>query len=524
MDRSQSRDSIIGHLLRSTISNYVGRFIGLVTWFALTPFVLDQLEPTFYGLWVLVGSVTSYGALLDFGIAGTITKYVAEFRAREQWEDAQHLVGTALVTYLTLGGLVVLASLAFAPLFPRIFNVPADNQSLARLLVILSGIGTGLAIPSNSTSAVLRGLQRFDLLNLFGIIGTLLLAGATIAVLLLGGGVIGFVVTGISVNFLMLIPNIWIIHRIAPDLRFGSVGASREMFKRLTSFSSSLFMLRIGGQLETKTDELVIGAFLPVSAVTPYNLARKLSAFPQMLTEQFLSLLLPLTSKLHAENEMSRLRTVYMISTRLTLAIFLALGASLIFLAAPFLTVWLGEEFAQYSPLVLILSLASLIDTTTWPAGLVLQGMGLPRFSGIMSIFAGLANLTLSLFLVRRLGLTGVALGTLIPTAVVCIGFVLPYTMRAIGAHIHDVVNQVLIPTSIPAIPSSIAIYILTKVVPLTSIPSVLFVGGAGLIIYVLAYLSIESNAFERELFRNILMNIFQQARSYIRSTERSNP
>src|SRR5215813_924994 len=111
MDRSQSRESIIGHLLRSTISNYVGRFIGLIVWFALTPFVLNQLEPTLYGLWVLVGSVTSYGALFDFGISGTITKYVAEFRAKEEWENAQHLVGTALVTYLALGGFAILLAL-----------------------------------------------------------------------------------------------------------------------------------------------------------------------------------------------------------------------------------------------------------------------------------------------------------------------------------------------------------------------------------------------------------------------------
>ena len=524
MDSRRSRDSIIGHLLRSTISNYVGRFLGIVVWFGLTPFILDQLEPTLYGLWVLVGSITSYGSLLEFGIGGAITKYVAEFRAREQWENAQHLVGTALVTYMTLGVMAFSLSVAFAPLFPRIFNVSAENSSLARLLVILSGIGTALAIPSNSTTAVLRGLQRFDLINLIGIISTLLTAGATITVLLMGGGVIGFVITGIAVNILMLIPLVWIIHRIAPDLRFGLAGPNREMFRKLTSFSSSMFLHRIGGQLESKTDEIVIGTFLPVSSVTPYNLARKLSAFPQMLTEQFLTVLLPLASKLHAENELSRLRTVYIISTRLTLAVFLPVGTSLIFLAAPFLRVWVGEEFAQYSHLVLILSLAIMIDTTTWPAGLVLQGMGLPRFSGVMSIFAGLSNLILSLLLVRTLGLTGVAVGTLIPTSVVCIGFVIPYTMRAIGAQIRDVVNQVLVPTLLPAVPSTMAIYVLTRIIPLTSILSVLFVGASGLMIYILAYLSIGSNLFERELFQNTLMNIFRQARSYISSTERSNP
>src|ERR1044071_1762792 len=65
-----SRERIINHLLRSTISNYVGRFIALGMWLLLTPFVLRHLETTLYGLWALIGSVTSYGYLLDFGISG----------------------------------------------------------------------------------------------------------------------------------------------------------------------------------------------------------------------------------------------------------------------------------------------------------------------------------------------------------------------------------------------------------------------------------------------------------------------
>ena len=522
MHRSGSRDFIIRQLLRSTASNFIGRFISLGTWFLLTPFILARLDSTLYGLWVLVGSVMAYGSLLDFGISGAITKYVAEYRAREQFDDAQHLVGTALVTYLTLGLLVVLLSIAFAPLFPRIFNIPPENHSTARWLVILSGLGIGVAIPGNSTTAILRGLQRFDLLNLIGIISTLLLAIVTVIVLLLGGGVIHVAAVGIAVNFVMLIPTVWLIHRIAPDLRFGFVGASRRMFRILTSFSSSIFMLHIGGQLETKTDEIVIGAFLPVSTVTPYNLARKLSTLPQMLTEQFLTLLLPLASKLHAENDHARLRSLYIISTRLSLAIFLPVGVCLVFLARPFLTVWVGAAFAGYVPLVLILSLASLIDTSTWPAGSVLQGMGLPRFSGIMSIISGLSNLALSIILVKKIGVMGVALGTLIPTFIVCVGFVHPYVIRMIGVPLGEVLKKVIMPALIPLVPAALGIYLLGQMLALTSILPILLVGAGGSLIYLAVYLRMEANEFERAILRNVWIQVVHRAKTYSNATQRS--
>jgi O-antigen/teichoic acid export membrane protein len=523
MDNAQRKTPVITHTLRSTISNYVGRIINLTVWFFLTPFVLNHIEPTLYGLWVLVGSVMSYGTLLDLGISAAITKYVAEYRARGEWDNARHLVGTALVTYVTLSCIVILLSIAFAPLFPRLFNIPAENHSLSIWLTILAGLGTGLAVPINSTIAVLRGLQRFDLLNLISIVSTVLLACATVAVLVLGGGIIGYAIVGTAINVVMAVPAVWLIQSIAPDLHFGLVGASRPMFKKLTSFSSSIFMIRIGGQLESKTDEIVIGAFLPVSTVTPYSIARRLSAFPTLLAEQFLTLILPLASKLHAENDQTRLRSVYITSTRLTLAIFLPVGISLIFLAGPFLGFWVGEEFAEYAYLVLILSLAGMIDTCTWPAGFVLQGMGLPRFSGTMSILTGIFNLVLSLILVRRLGLTGVALGTLIPTSIVCLGLVIPYTVRKIGVNAVDMTRQVLIPAFVPVLPLSLTVSWLHQNVPLISIGSILLVGGTGFLIYGAVYLCMGANIFERDLIRNITIHILNRARTLLIPSKEGN-
>jgi O-antigen/teichoic acid export membrane protein len=56
------------HVILSSLSNYVGKFVNLISWFILTPFILNQLGDRSYGLWALVGSVTAYGLLLNLGI------------------------------------------------------------------------------------------------------------------------------------------------------------------------------------------------------------------------------------------------------------------------------------------------------------------------------------------------------------------------------------------------------------------------------------------------------------------------
>jgi O-antigen/teichoic acid export membrane protein len=513
MNENRTQKSLVDRILRSTISNYVGRFVGLATFFLLTPFILRQLDPSLFGLWVLVGSVVAYGSLFDFGIAGAITKYVAEYQAKGRLDEAKGLVATALALYAVLGLLVTLAGIALAPLFPRLFNVSAEHSQTAVWLVMLSALGMGLAILSASTTAVLRGLQRFDLMNLLGVLTTLLSAGATVTVLLWGGGVIGLVAVTIVANLLMQIPAVWFIYRLAPALRFGLAPPNRRMFRTVTSFSSSLFLIHLGGQLETKTDEIVVGAFLPISAVTPYNLARKLSTLPQLMAEQFLSLLLPLASELHAGNDQARLRSLYVISTRVTLATFLAIGISLVLLAGPILAIWVGEEFAGYAYLVVILTLASFIDILTWPAGSVLQGIARHRFTAVMALCTGITNLLLSLLLVRYLGLLGVALGTLIPTTVFCLGFTLPYAMRVIGVSLREMVTQVVLPTMAPVLPAALVTFILRELfTPATLLPALL-VGGAGSLLYIGAYLRAAGSAFERNLLRDVLRTIVAHAR-----------
>jgi O-antigen/teichoic acid export membrane protein len=312
----------------------------------------------------------------------------------------------------------------------------------------------------------------------------------------------------------MQLPAVWLIYRIAPELRFGLSRPSRAMLWTVSSFSSSIFLVHVGGQLETKTDEIVVGAFMPISAVTPYNLARKLSNLPQMMTEQFLSLLLPLASALHAGNDQARLRTLYITSTRLALGTFLTFGISLAVLAGPILTIWVGAEYAEYGYLIVVLTLASLIDIPTWPAGSVLQGIARHRFTAVMALCTGITNLGLSLILVQRLGLLGVALGTLIPTIIFGVGFTIPYAMRVIGVTLSQMVRQALWPALMPLVPVALVTYIMREIFAPTTILPTLFIATVGSLLYVSGYLIIGGCQFEKNLIRQIMEKLVSRVRS----------
>lgn len=514
MANDPAKNALIrNRVVRSTLSNYVGKLITLGTGFFLTPFMLSRLGATDYGLWVLASSVVGYGALLDFGIASAITKYIAEYRAKGLAEEARDLIATALSLYILFGLVAIVLSALAAPLFPQLFNVPPEQHARASQLVLLSGVGVGLSIPCATTTAVLWGLHRFDVVNVISIIGTLLSAILTIAILLLGGGILGIVAAGIVITVVMQIPSIWLIYRVAPELHFGWRAPSLARVRMVFAFSSSLFILNVSGRLQAKTDEIVIGAFLPIASITPYAIAHRLSDMARILTDQFMKVLLPLASELHAENDRARLRSLFIVSTRLTIAIFLPIGGTLVALAGPILSAWVGPPYADYAYLVLILTLAGLLGTCLWPAGSVLQGMARHQPLAVISMATGIANLALSIALVQSLGLAGVALGTLIPTTLESLVFVIPYTCRVIGVSPREALAKMYAPALLPAVPMLIVLYALQELVQPSSWLAIIGVAGVGPLVYSVVYLCMGASQIERQTVRGYALSTIHLAR-----------
>ncbi len=492
-------EAISRHILLSTAANYVGQIVTIAVWFLLTPFILDQLGATQYGLWVLVASFLAYGTLLDLGVNEAVVKYVAEHRARGESEKASSLIATTLWIYAGIGLIVfVVGCLIAAPLID-LFNLPADERDTGIWLVRLTAFGLAVELPAGTAFAVLRGLHRFDLMNLIGSAAMLTLAGGTALVLLLGGGVLWMAAISVPLTLLWQFPAMYAIRRTAPDLRFGLRGARRENLRTVASFSSALFGLNIADVVKRKTDEIVIAASLPVAAVAPYSVARRISELPEMLTYQFAKVLMPLASQLNAEGDRSLLRAIYVASTRLALGIFVAVGAGMVVFAEPLLVAWVGELYAKDSAVVVILTGALLCEVAMWPAIYLLQGMDRHRPLVVFAVGSAILNLGLSIWLVGPLGVKGVALATLIASGIQLL-FVLPYSMRVNSVSARAIFSDVVLPVAIPLVPAAAVLLAEREWLAPSHLVTIALAGLTGALVYAAVYLRFPQAAREREL------------------------
>src|SRR5262249_49556845 len=69
-------------VVRNAVWNCSGLIISMLVGFFIAPFLIHRLGDSTYGLWIIIGSLTSYFGVLDLGVRGSVGRNVALFRER----------------------------------------------------------------------------------------------------------------------------------------------------------------------------------------------------------------------------------------------------------------------------------------------------------------------------------------------------------------------------------------------------------------------------------------------------------
>ena len=95
---------------------------GIAVSFYLMPFLIHALGDRWYGIWALIGSITSYYALLDFGLTSAVTRFLTQALARAEKTSANAVIVTGLVIFGGIGALAFSISIAVALAGPWFFT------------------------------------------------------------------------------------------------------------------------------------------------------------------------------------------------------------------------------------------------------------------------------------------------------------------------------------------------------------------------------------------------------------------
>lgn len=413
-------------ILRNLTSNWAGIVVNILLSLVLAPITVRSLGNEYYGIWALMMQFTGYLWLFDFGVRESVIKYVAQYHAADDHAQVSTTVHTAVSIYSVVAGLAFAGAAILAFALPHLFSIPAEAVGAARVTALLTGATVAQNFVFNVYVGVLMGLQRYDAMARLGIVFGLVRAVILYALLKAGFGVIALAILQLTISVLS---NAF-IYRLCvaqlPYLTVRWVRPRRADAMTLLNYGKYALVSNIGDKLIFASDSLVIGMFLPIGAVTYFAIGSSLIDYFRSFIMSLGAMLNPLSSSMQARNDTAGVSRVVVTTAKVMVALGLPVCIAFVLLGDRFISLWMGPEYGGPAGQVLaILAVGHLLGLPYYTISGVLHGLGRHRIIAQSRVFEALANLVLSLVLVRHFGIAGVAIGTVIPHVVAVVG-VLP--------------------------------------------------------------------------------------------------
>lgn len=452
---------------RSILSNWGAFVFGALVNFALSPYIVRTLGDTAYGAWVLLVSLVGYLGLLDLGVRGAVTRYVARNHAASDHTEAGRVASSALGLFTVAGLAAIALSGVMALLVGRVFRVPPQFEEVARIVALLGGVNVAVSLVSGVYGGVLIGLQRFDYSNAVEIGVNALRAVAIVVALRSGHGLLVLALVQLGATMLRGAASWWLSRRLYPELKIEFRSADRRHVGVIFSFGLASSLLQAMGSLMLYSDSLVIGALLPVSMITFFSIGANLQEYARAIVSGISQTLTPWMSAIEGRGDHAALQRVLLTGGRLTTLTILPVALTFMIRGESFIALWMGPQYAALSGNVL-----RVLSLTLWCiAGYQVVGasmLGVSRHSGLVPIFVAeaLCNLGLSILWVRAYGVIGSAWGTAVPRLIASLLVCPWYVRRHLGVPLRTFWLSVIVQPTLAMIPFALGTYAMERLWP----------------------------------------------------------
>jgi O-antigen/teichoic acid export membrane protein len=399
----------------SLLSSYAAIGVNILYTIASVPLALHYLDKEEFGLWALVTQLSSYLILLEFGMTGSVARSLSDHK--DQMEDGIYgsILRTGARVFAIQGGGIALLGLAAAWFAPSLLGLPTRLHQPFMVLMAAQALLSGIKLAMGSIASPLWCHQRLDLSNLAGSVSLVL----TFTVLWLGfhagwhlyslvistaaGSIVGLFITYVSCRRLGFYP---------PREFRGSYDP--RLFRELFHFGSGLFLMNLGSQLASASQVIIISRMMGMEAAAVWAIATKIFSMAQQFVSKVFESSAGGLAEMVVRGESGQLQKRFhdLVSISAVMAVMASAGIALA--NGAFIEIWTSGRIT-WEPWNNFLLACVLFCTTftrcyTGLVGVTKQIRGMKY----VHLLEGVAFVTLSLLVVRWLGITGILVATLI--------------------------------------------------------------------------------------------------------------
>ncbi len=492
------------NLFRSSVARTALMMLTIAVGFFMMPFLVSKLGDQWYGIWTIIGSLTGYFYLVDFGLATAVTRYVTQYITRNDHEAANIVINTSLVVYSGMALGITLLTLVII-IFADSFIQNPQALSIIRLTILVMGFNMAIEFPYKAFAGIIGAYVRYDLLTYSHFLMLLVSTVATVIFLSKGYGIltlalIGFLSSQLS-NILFFLISKHLYSGMVIRWKYFRTSQVRTLF----GYSVWSFLVQISDQVRFKVDSLVIVWALSASHVTHYFIGARLAEYFITLIFKATNILMPVFTQYYADNNYEEIRSKLLFLTKVNTVLAVFGGGLIIMVGLPFISRWMGNRYLDAYPVLVALIIAFMAEGIYNPSSNVMYAIAKHHYLAAVNSAEAVLNLVLSIVFVHYWGILGVAIGTAIPLLISRL-FVLPlYTCRFIDLPLRKYYSNILI-TIFFTISYQVLFYMGIK--NMLSVPqygTIIGVCLSALPIYLLAILFVAFDKSDRALLRTMI-------------------
>lgn len=403
----------------STLLSTVGRLVGMATSFISVPLVIGYLGNERYGMWLTISSLVAALGPLDLGIGLGLLTVVSDAYGRDDRETARRAISTATAMLIMIASVAtaVFGVAYFLIPWARVFNVvsPTAAAEAGPAVAVLFG-AFALGLPLGIVGLVQLAHQSGYVSSAWSIAGNIGSFIALIVIVNLHGSLPLLVFALTCVGLLTAFVNGWFLFRrqrpwLMPGLRYIDLRMARPLLKT----GSFFLVLQLAGLAAYQLDNVVIAQILGAGAVPEYAVPAKLFSLAPTLLSFVLVPLWPAYRESMARGDAAWVKRTLMRSIKLAGLVNIP-SALILMVAAPLLLhIWRVDAHVHPTTLLLVgLGTWTIMNTLNGPFAMLLNGANIVGFQAGCSVLMAVANVTISVYLVQRIGVSGAVYGSVI--------------------------------------------------------------------------------------------------------------
>lgn len=412
-------------LIKNIFSSWSSTLITAIIALFMSPFLVHTLGKEQYGIWALVLSIISYTKLLNAGMNQTLSRFAPKCYATKDYNNLNQVINSVFLIFCISGVLVLIVSIIIAYYFIDFFNIDSQYLEMARNVLLLIGLNQALLFFYIVPSAC-GPFHRYTITNWISIIKTILGALLTVYFLKLGYGLLAMAIITVFITLSSSQIQTIIRNRIVPQIRYSIKYITKTRILEMLNYGGISFLIVATYMIIFNTDNIVIGIFQTTTAVTFYSIAGNLIGYLRIIAHSVSIPLTPLVSHMDSSSNFDEIKILYYNITKKLYYLYGAVCISIIFWGESFIFLWMGEDFDSTVKVLYILIIPICLCLPQLPANSVLLGIGKHKLLFYILAAEAVTNIVLSIILVQKWGIYGVAWGTAIPQLIIY-SFVYPW-------------------------------------------------------------------------------------------------